>query len=113
MNIVELIKHLKSESVAQELISKELPGVESCLVDIYLLKELSLTSQVVFFDLEEIDAIPNRLVMEIEGNIYVNLFPFEMAQEMVEAYINDNEYGEVLSDLEIAKRLLEYREKDA
>jgi hypothetical protein len=107
MNIVELVKHLKSLEQAENFINGELPEVEYDLVDIYMIDKLGLDSEIVFFNAEE---IPNRLIINIEGINYENLFPLNLAQEMVEELKASNEK---ISDIEIAKHLLEYREKDA
>ncbi len=106
MNIVELVKHLKSLEQAENFINGELPEVEYDLVDIYMINKLGLDSEIVFFNAEE---IPNRLIINIEGINYENLFPLNLAQEMVEELKASNDK---ISDVEIAKHLLEYREKD-
>lgn len=108
MNIIELIPHLKSLSKAEALLSSILPDIEFDLVELYMKDSLTLDSDVMFFNAE---SIPNELVIEIDGNKYENLLPLYMAQEMVEEYVNV--YGNKVSDLEIAKRLLDYSEKDA
>jgi hypothetical protein len=108
MRLVELIKNLKSIQQAQELVSKEFPNVEFDLVELYMVNELSLESDIRFFDAEK---IPNKLLIEVDGIKHVNFFPLYLAQEMVEDYTNLKD--EKLSDEEIAKRMLKYRLKDA
>jgi len=107
MTIIELVKHLKSIEQAKNFINDELPEVEYDLVDIYMFEKLGLNSEIVFFNAEE---IPNKLIINIEGTTYENLFPLNLTQEMVEELEASNKK---ISDIEIAKRLLEYREKDA
>ncbi|MBN8643114.1 MAG: hypothetical protein J0L86_14985 [Flavobacteriales bacterium] len=107
MNLVELVQHLKSLEQAENFIEGELPDVEYDLVDIYMVEKLGLDSEIVFFNAEE---IPNKLIINIEGITYENLFPLNLTQEMVEELEASN--GKI-SNIEIAKRLLEYREKDA
>lgn len=108
MNIIELIPHLKSLDKAEVLSNSILPNIEFDLVELYMKDNLKLDSDVVFFNAE---SIPNELLIEIDGTKYENLFPLYMAQEMVEEYVNI--YKNELSDLEIANKLLEYRQKDA
>jgi len=108
MNIIELIPHLKSLDKAEALSNNILPNIEFDLVELYMKDNLKLDSDVVFFDAE---AIPNELLIEKDGTKYENLFPLYMAQEMVEEYVNV--YKNEISDLEIAEKLLEYRQKDA
>lgn len=107
MTIIDLIKHLKSFEQAEKFINEELSDVEYDLVDIYMIEKLGLDSEIVFFNAEEID---NELCININGVNYVNLFPLNMAQEMVQDLkISDSK----ISDIEIAEMLLAYREKDA
>ena len=107
MKLLELIRNLKSIKQANELIAKELPGVEYDLIDLYAINSLNVDSDIRFFNVEE---IPNDLVIKVDGINYVNLFPLNLIQEMVEEYSN---LREIFSDEEIAKRILEYRLKDA
>lgn len=107
MKIIELVNNLKNIEIAQLLIAKEIPDVEYDLVDLYMVDKISIDSEIVFFNAEK---IPNKLVIEIEGVKYENLFPLNLIQEMVEEY--DKLDGKI-SDFEIANKLLEYRMKDA
>lgn len=107
MKIIELVNNLKNIEIAQLLIAKEIPYVEYDLVDLYMVDKISIDSEIVFFNAEK---IPNKLVIEIEGVKYENLFPLNLIQEMVEEY--DKLDGKI-SDFEIANKLLEYRMKDA
>jgi hypothetical protein len=107
MNLIELIKHLKSLDKAESFIERELPEIEYDLIDVYMVEKLGLNAEIAFFDAE---IIPNRLIIQLEGVNYENLFPLNMLQEMVEDLIQGNDK---ITDEEIAKRLLEYREKDA
>lgn len=108
MTIIELVPHLKSLSKAEVLSNSILLDIEFDLIELYMKESLKLDSDIVFFDAE---SIPNELLIEVDGIKYESLFPLYMAQEMVEEY--DTLYKNQLSDLEIAKRLLDYREKDA
>jgi hypothetical protein len=108
MNIVELIPYLKNYSEAKVLCASLIPGVEFDLIEIYVKDKLELDSEVVFFDAE---SIPNELRIEVDGIRYENFFPLYMAQEMVQEYVD--RFNDELSNEEIAKRLLNYRQKDA
>jgi hypothetical protein len=50
--------------------------------------------------------IPPKLVIEIDGMKYENLFPLNLLQEMVEEYPL---LDKGLTDLEIAERIIDYR----
>ncbi|MDR3713534.1 MAG: hypothetical protein P4L51_12005 [Puia sp.] len=108
MNLVQLIDHLKNMKEAEKFIESQIPGVEFGQIDIYLKDRLDINSEVNFFDAETIE---NKAEIEIHGQKYINLFPLCMMQEMVEAY--KNKTYENITDIEIAKKLLEYRAKDA
>jgi len=108
MNMTELMGHFKDLSSARKLMDVEMPDIEYGQIDIYLKDALNVRAEVRFFDAE---TIPGTLHMEVDGVTYVNLFPFKMTQEMVQAYANAP--GKKLTDEEIAKKLLDYRERDA
>ncbi|MBS0027277.1 hypothetical protein ACTJJ0_12490 [Chitinophaga sp. 22321] len=108
MNIVELIDHLKSRKLAEELISRLLPEVEFGMIEIFMKENVSLESEINLFDAEN---IPTTIVIEVNGIKYENFFPLSEAQEMVEDYVRD--YNNRLSSLDIAKRMFDYRLNDA
>jgi len=108
MNLIELVGHFRNLESAMRVIAAELPGVYEGQVDIYLKDQLDVRAEVRFFDAE---TIPGTLHMKVDGVQYVNLFPFSMTQEMVEAYADAA--GKNFSDLDIAKKLLDYRNRDA
>ena len=68
--------------------------------------ELELKSELSFFDIEETD---DRLHCENNGISCVQLFPLDYIVELVTSDSKIDGY----SGLEIAKRLLNYRIKDA
>lgn len=106
MKIIELVRYLKNVQEAEKFIDIEFPDLEYDLVDIYMINKIDPHSDIVFFDAEK---IPNKLIIDIEGVTYENLFPLNMAQDMVEELVNNNKK---VSDLEIADFLLSYRKKD-
>ena len=107
MKLVELVKHLKSVEEAERFVSRELANVELYGVGIYMKDNLDIDSDVKLFD-EEL--LSGYIKIESNGIQYENLLPFNMAQEMVEAYMNLE--GQ-MTDLEIAKALLSYSINDA
>lgn len=108
MKLIELIDHLKTVSKAQQLIKTQIPDVDFDQVEVYMKDCCGLDSEIAFFDADE---IPGDLVIEVDGIKYENLFPFYMVQEMVEEYVD--KFGAGMTDLEIAQKILEYREHDA
>ena len=107
MMLINLIAQLKTIREAENLISSEIPDVEFGLIDVYVRGVLAADSEIKLFDAE---TIPNQLVIEVDGVGYVNLFPLPMLQEMVEEY-SKSEIN--LTNDEILKRILDYRNKDA
>ncbi|WP_142685317.1 hypothetical protein [Chitinophaga polysaccharea] len=108
MKLIELIDHLKTASKAQQLISAQIPDVDFDQVEVYMKDHCGLNAEIAFFDA---DKIPGNLIIEVEGIKYENLFPLYMVQEMVEDYVQ--EFGNSVSDQEIAQKILDYREHDA
>ncbi|MOA31148.1 hypothetical protein D3C78_1522900 [compost metagenome] len=67
-----------------------------------------MESEITLFEIEETE---DDLVFEKEGVQYIQLFPLDYAIELIEFDLDLKNNG--YSDLEIAQRLLEYRQKDA
>lgn len=107
MKLIELVKHLKSVKESEKFTNAQLSDIEYDLIDMYMIEKVGFDSDIVFFDAEK---IPNKLTIEIEGVTYENLFPLNMAQDIVEEFASNNASA---SDLEIAEFLINYREKDA
>jgi hypothetical protein len=107
MKLIELVKHLKRVKESEEFTSTQLSDIEYDLIDMYMIEKVALDSDIVFFDAVK---IPNKLILEIGGVTYENLFPLNMAQDMVEEFVSSNASA---SDLKIAEFLINYREKDA
>ena len=108
MKLVELIKYLIDSEQLNELYQKQRLNTESEALLIYLQDDLSLESEITIFEIEETE---DDLVFEKGGIQYVQLFPLDYAVELIESDLDLK--GKEYSDLEIAKRLLEYRQKDA
>ena len=108
MKLVELIKYLTRPEKLDELYQEQGLNVESEALLIYLQGDLNLESEVSIFEIEETE---DDLIFEKEGKQYVQLFPLDYAIELIESdlALTNKEY----SDLRIAQRLLEYRQKDA
>ncbi|MNE38940.1 hypothetical protein D3C80_1328590 [compost metagenome] len=108
MKLVELIKYLTNPEQLDELYQEQRLDTESEALLIYLQGNLSLESEITLFEIEETE---DDLVFEKEGVQYIQLFPLDYAIELIEFDLDLKNNG--YSDLEIAQRLLEYRQKDA
>jgi len=105
MNFIDLVEILKHKRTAELLAETELPGVPLGQVDTYFKHSPGIQSEIRFFDAEN---IPGHIKMEVDGDTYINLFPFEMLQAMVEGLADEGQ-----TNAEIAERILMYAENDA
>jgi hypothetical protein len=106
MKLEELVKYLVHPHDLEVLYQGKKLNSESLLI--YMNGALDLKSEISIFEIEETE---DDLIFEKNGERYFQLFPIEYAIELVESDLDlkDKEY----SNLEIAKRLLSYRLKDA
>jgi hypothetical protein len=103
MNLIELIAIVEENRI--ETIS--LPeNVELDFTDVYIKESLDAKKELVFLNADDPS---NKLEMKIEGLIYLNLFPLSMLIDMIQSYLDEKIY----SNLEIAIKILSYREMDA
>ncbi|WP_430909124.1 hypothetical protein [Maribacter sp. 2-571] len=105
MNLLQFIPYLENESEMEEVILEHEPELDIELADIYLKKELSIYSEMFFFNSEEIEG---KLEMEIEGNLLVNLFPLDYLIDVYSQYKNLGGTNQ-----EIAQKIISFRIKDA
>ncbi|MBL6445034.1 hypothetical protein JMN32_01855 [Fulvivirga sp. 29W222] len=108
MKLVKLIKYLTNPEQLVELYKEQGLNTESEALLIYLRGALELEADIAFFEIEETE---DDLVFEKGGIQYIQLFPLDYAIELIESDLDLKNKG--YSDLEIAQRLLEYRQKDA
>ena len=107
MSLVEFVSVLFQPGGVDKLIAGRLPGIHLDQIDAYMRPDLSLDSEVSFYDAE---TIPNQLEIRIGGACYINLMPLHMVREFV------NDYRSLSPDakiLDTARILLDYRINDA
>ncbi len=107
MKLEDLVKYLRDSVKLEELYDLLKLNKESEALLIYMEDQINLESDTYIFEIEQTD---DYLAYENNGLKFVQLFPLEMAQEIVEEYINM--YNNITS-YEIAQRLIEYRINDA
>lgn len=105
MKLIDLVPFVQSNKKVEDLYTREKLNIESEAVLVYMTDNLNLESELKFFDIEETD---DRLHYESNRISYVQLFPLDYIIELT-ADLKIEGY----SELEIAKRLLDYRIKDA
>lgn len=108
MSLSELVNYLISSNRLEEFYKDQGLNSESEALLIYMKVALNIDSEVSIFEIEETG---DDLVFEKENVQYIQLFPLEYAVELIQEDLDLKDKG--YSDLQIAKRLLEYREKDA
>jgi len=108
MKLVELIKYLINPEQLDELYRAKGLNTESEALLIYLRESLDLESDVTIFEIEETE---DNLIFKKEGIRYLQLFPVDYAVELIETDLDMK--GNGYSDIDIAERLLEYRQRDA
>lgn len=108
MKLIELIDYLLNPDKLEGLYANEKLNADSEALLIYMQGALDIESEVKIFAIEETD---DNLVYKKDGVIFQQLFPLDYAIELIESDLNLK--GRGFDNLEIAKRLLEYRIKDA
>lgn len=105
MNLIELIPYLKSEKKFVEFLESRFPAIETHQLDIYMKGSLSPNSELIFLDAEELDG---KIVQNINGIEFINLFPVFHLLEIFEGY-----YENDISDKSMAIKIINYRLNDS
>ncbi len=108
MNLENLVKFLLTPEQLGELFNEMNVDLESEALLIYMKDFLSLKSEIAIFPIEETE---DDIQFKKDDIDYYQLFPVETAIELIEADLDLKDKG--YSDLDIAKRLLDYRFNDA
>ena len=108
MKLEDLIKYLVNPEQLEVLYQEQEMNTESEALLIYMNGALDLKSEISVFEIEETE---DDLVFEKDGEKYFQLFPIDYVIELIESDLELKDKG--YSDLEIAKRLLDFRLKDA
>ena len=106
MKLEVLVRYLANDQLEKLFVDYKLDEDSEALL-IYMEDLLSINSDVYIF---EIEVTEDYQIYEREGIRFIQLFPLEMAHEMVKEYINTYKN---ISHNEIAQRLIEYRINDA
>lgn len=108
MKLIELIGILFNSEKLGKLISALGLDTESDALLVYMRENLCITSDIRFFEVEETE---DELLFEKDGIKYIQLFPIEHIQNLIEFDLNMK--NKRFSETQIAERLLEYRKNDA
>ncbi len=108
MNLTELVKYLTNPEKLDALYQDVKVNKESDALLIFMKDALTLDSEIIII---EIEATGGEVLFEKDGIKYVELFPIDIAIELIESDLNLKETG--YSDMSIAERLLDYRRRDA
>ena len=108
MKLIDLIEYLINPEKLETLYKSENLNMDSDALLIYMEKSLDLNSNLKFFEIEETE---DNLMFEKDNIKYIQFFPFDYAVELIENDLDLKNKG--LENIIIAKRLLEYRLRDA
>ncbi|MDB5262755.1 MAG: hypothetical protein JWQ14_2036 [Adhaeribacter sp.] len=109
MKLAELVKYLKSESHLLKLYQERNLNTESEAMLAYMKGDINVNSDIAFFSIEDTD---DERKFKEEGVEFFQLFPLEHGVEIY-SYFDDEFKRRNYSDLEKAKRLLDYIIYDA
>ena len=108
MKYIDLIQYLINPKQLGNIYQIPNEDSKSEALLIYMKDQLDLESEIAIFSIEETD---DDILFMKEGERYIQFFPVDHAVDLVESDLDLKNKG--YSDLEIAKRLLEYRINDA
>lgn len=108
MKLTELIGILFNPEKLENLISVLGLDTQSETLLVYMKEDLYMTADIRIFEVEETE---DELLFEKDGSKYIQLFPIEHIQNLIEFDLNMKNKG--FSETQIAERLLEYRKHDA
>ena len=108
MKLVELIGALFNPEKLKKLINVLGLDSESEALLVYMKENFDITADIRFFKVEETE---DELLFEKDDTTYIQLFPIEHIQNLIELDLNMKNKG--FSETQIAERLLEYRKHDA
>lgn len=108
MKLVDLIKYLMNPEKLDNFLQNQGLNTDSEALLIYMQEYLNVEAEISILEIEETE---DDLVFEKEGIRYIQLFPIEYAIDLIENDLNLK--GKGYSDLEIAERLIKYRNYDA
>jgi hypothetical protein len=108
MKLEELIGYLLDNDRLEELYRMQDIGLKSESILIYMKDSLTLNSEIVLFEIEETN---DEIVYQKKETKYIQFFPIEYTISLIELDLNLKNKG--YTNLEIAQKLLEYRENDA
>ena len=108
MKLETLINYLLNAELLQNWYKNENLNLDSEALLIYMKHELHLDSEIKIFEIEE---TKDKLTFEKGGVTYIQVLPIDYAITLIHEDLALANKG--ISDLDIAKRLLEYRIFDA
>jgi hypothetical protein len=108
MNLVQLVE-LAAQGESVELISAHhTPHANPEMLVVYMEDKASLTSQLTFFDFEQ---VPPTIFIMVDGKQYQSFFSASELADMIPEYFES--LGKSATPLSVAKALLHYHEYDA
>ena len=108
MKLLDIIDYLRRPERLQDLYDSLKLSKESESISIYMKDAIDINSDLEFFEIEKTDG---KLIYELNGTRYIELFPLEYASDII--CNTFSEENRKLNNVELSKRILEYRINDA
>ncbi len=109
MKLIELVKYLESDEELLNFYNANKFSAETEAILVYMTNSLEIESDIFFFTIEETE---DNLRFEKEGRKYLQLFPLDFGVQYY-SYFEEVFLTEKYTDIQKAKRLLEYVINDA
>jgi hypothetical protein len=108
MKLTDLMEYLVDPQKLQQLYAEQDLNPKSEALLIYMKELLDINSEIQIFEIEE---TADDVLFKKNGVSYIQLFPVDYAVSLIELDLDLKNRG--YSNLEISRRLLEYRLNDA
>ncbi|UKB85370.1 hypothetical protein LF887_07020 [Chryseobacterium sp. MEBOG06] len=106
MKLTDLIEQINQSNTEQFLLNNSI-DIEYDLIDICAKEKLDISSEIEFFNAEE---IPNEIFIKINGVEYQNVCPLNMLEDIINDFKIQNSE---IDTFELTNQVLDYLEKDA
>ncbi|KAF2333395.1 hypothetical protein [Flavobacterium nitrogenifigens] len=108
MKLIDLIDSLFNPRKLKKLITELGLNTESEALLVYMKENLNMAADIQIFEVEETE---DEMFFEKDGIKYIQLFPIEHIQNLIEFDLNMKNKG--FSEIQVVEKLLEYRKHDA
>ncbi|MCB9230396.1 MAG: hypothetical protein H6581_01930 [Bacteroidia bacterium] len=108
MKLVELVNYFREGGPFEDFCTSHSLDIDSEVIEIFMKKPFSLENELGFFEIEKTGG---NIEFAVGGEMYINLFDFYYFLDVIKE--SNEGPNKVLSDSELANRLLLYAIRDA